>query len=392
MNRVIKYSDKVKIYYLSYFLYNLARVLPHAVLTVILLNKGMTVGNIAFIQGFFMLAVLLFEFPSGIITDIWSEKKIYIMSLGLLALSYFIIIFSDSLIPLCMSWFVYGISSAAISGSLETYFLRSYDNDGEKIKKFNVNFNNTQLYSGLIGGGIGSFIYKFLDLGLYVISIVTIIVSALIIIFFFKEEAIHQLKKPQQVTEILGTIKQIKNKSIFLSIGLLSAFQIIMQLFFQFWQVMFLNTKISDVYFGLFYILFQIVAIVSNRIFKRFDFYSLKFPLISALSLFLIVSFVMSNKLLFVFSIICFLFPFYIYSNQLVLELQKEAPTKAFSSIVSFSGTVSSVVSLIFLWGVSYFDRLYSFELVSVCAIVIFFLVSSFLIIRSRNQSLYVES
>lgn len=43
-------KDSMAIYLLSFFLYNMARVLPHAVLTVILLDKGMSVGNIAIIH------------------------------------------------------------------------------------------------------------------------------------------------------------------------------------------------------------------------------------------------------------------------------------------------------------------------------------------------------
>ena len=100
------HSNDLVTYFISFFFYNFARVLPHAVLTVILLDKGMSIGNIAFIQSFFMIAVLLFEFPSGILTDIWSEKNIYLIALFLLAISYFLIMISHSFLILCLSWFI----------------------------------------------------------------------------------------------------------------------------------------------------------------------------------------------------------------------------------------------------------------------------------------------
>ncbi|USS93461.1 MFS transporter [Fructilactobacillus ixorae] len=133
------------VYLTSFFLYNFARVLPHAVLTVILLNKGMSVGQIAVIQSFFMIAVLGFELPSGLLTDSWSEQRVYELSLLLLALSYGLIMWSHSFWILSGSWFIYGISSAAIGSSLETYFLRQYQHNESLIKQFNVRFNNTKL-------------------------------------------------------------------------------------------------------------------------------------------------------------------------------------------------------------------------------------------------------
>lgn len=78
------------VYLSSLFLYNFARVLPHAILTVILLNKGLTVSQIAIVQSFYMLATTMFEFPSGFLTDIWSEKIMYQLSLILIGVSYFI--------------------------------------------------------------------------------------------------------------------------------------------------------------------------------------------------------------------------------------------------------------------------------------------------------------
>lgn len=64
------------VYLASLFFYNFARVLPHAILTVILLNKGLTVSQIAIVQSFYMLAAIMFEFPSCFLTDIWSENHV----------------------------------------------------------------------------------------------------------------------------------------------------------------------------------------------------------------------------------------------------------------------------------------------------------------------------
>lgn len=159
------------VYLASLFLYNFARVLPHAILTVILLNKGLTVSQIAIVQSFYMLAAIMFEFPSGFLTDIWSEKIMYQLSLVLIGISYFIILLTNNYYLLCLSWFIYGMSAASMSGSLDSYFIRRAENKHE-IKGINVLINRSTLYSGLIGGGLGSFLYEILSEQIYILSLI----------------------------------------------------------------------------------------------------------------------------------------------------------------------------------------------------------------------------
>lgn len=81
-------TRKLNLYYLVNFLYNFARVLPHSILTVLLMNKGISLAEISLIQSFYMLTALISEFPSGVLTEIIGEKKMYQISLILLGISY----------------------------------------------------------------------------------------------------------------------------------------------------------------------------------------------------------------------------------------------------------------------------------------------------------------
>ncbi|TNK97150.1 MFS transporter [Fructilactobacillus sanfranciscensis] len=371
------HSNDLVTYFISFFFYNFARVLPHAVLTVILLDKGMSIGNIAFIQSFFMIAVLLFEFPSGILTDIWSEKNIYLIALFLLAISYFLIMISHSFLILCLSWFIYGISSASISGSLETYFLKKYQNNESLMKKFNINLNNINLISGLIGGGIGSFIYAYIEDALYVISILFIIVSAILIIFFFRSNSKIHSQNNMNFKNIITELKNINDKQIYIDILLFAIFQIIAQLFFQFWQVMFLSAGINKKQFGIFYIIFQLIALFSNFVFGRINFKKLKPFLIIFISVLLILGIYFDHvSWVFVILILLFLLPFNIYSNQLFLDIQKQSPSHILASVMSFAGTIGSIVSMIFLWVIGVLDHFQSFDVVAIESIMLFMVLS----------------
>lgn len=368
-------------YLTSLFLYNFARVLPHAVLTVILLDKGMTIGKIAFIQSWFMVAALIFEFPSGVLTDAWSEKYMYLGSLILLASSYFLIMLSSEFWVLCVAWFVYGLSSASISGSLETYFLRRYANNGEMIKKFNVKYNNINLYSSLIGGGIGSFIYTFVGNSLYLVSIILLAVSFFVVGIFFKADRTSNVDQEKsnktRFREIFGQLLSIKDKALFLNVFLFAIFQIITQLFFQFWQVMFLEAHLSVKTFGIFYIAFQVIAIFSNYLFNKMNYHSSKMLLIIMMSILIVNGLVIKgHAVIFLLSIFLFLIPFNIYNNQLVFEIQKLAPIDVVSSVTSFAETLSSISSMFFLWMIGFLNNTQQFSIIAIEAVVLFALLS----------------
>ncbi|GLB47531.1 MFS transporter [Philodulcilactobacillus myokoensis] len=366
----------IKTYFTSYFLYNLGRVLPHAVLTVILLNKGMTVGDIAVIQGFFMLACIIFSFPSGVLTDIWSEKMTYITSLVLLLISYYIIMISSDFPLLCMSWFIYGISSATMGNSLDMYFLRSYQNNGKQIKKFNVHFNSINLYSTLIGGGIGSFIYEGINNGIYILSILLIIVSGLIVLVGFKNVKTKKIKE-NSVKKILVGFKYVfAKRNTLINIILMAVFQIIMELFIQFWQVILLNVHFNQKYFGFFYVAFQIVAILSNYIFKRFNWQNDSLIFVIIIGCFFVFMNMVSNKLVFILILGCFLIPFNLYTNQLTLNIQRQAPSQMISSVMSLTDTICSVVSMISLWSIGIMNKVWSFKLIALLMVIVFILIS----------------
>lgn len=373
------------VYFISFFLYNFARVLPHAVLTVILLNKGMSVGDIAIIQSFFMLAGILFEFPAGLLTDLWSEKYVYIISLFLLFVSYYIILLSSDFYLLCLSWFIYGISNATMNSSLEMYFLRTYQNNANEIKKFNISFNNINLYSTLLGGGIGSFIYEFSGNGIYYISITFIVISATMIILFFGK-ATKPKQSENSVSSIMKDIKIIyQNRQLLLNIVLMAIFQIVVQIFFQFWQVIFMNVNFDKKYFGMFYILFQLVAIAANYIFKKINWNFYYYELILMIAITFIVINLLGNKNLFIIILILFLLPFNIYSNQVIVDIQKLVPGKIMSSLMSFVGTLCSVSSIFILWGIGIFDKVFPFKKI-VVSLILIFMIFSIVVVRFRNK------
>ncbi|CCF03407.1 Facilitator superfamily protein [Streptococcus macedonicus ACA-DC 198] len=92
------------VYLLANFLVTVAYSMPHLILTVILLSKGLSLLQILIVQSAYSIAIVLFEFPSGLIADNYSRKNIYSLSKLFLidykcfCLSFLVTIFTLSLL------------------------------------------------------------------------------------------------------------------------------------------------------------------------------------------------------------------------------------------------------------------------------------------------------
>ena len=187
------------IFYLANFFLILAQSLPHSILTVLLLDKGLSLSDIAIIQAMFSLAVLLFEIPSGILADLYSRKFLYILSAFLLIAVSLLVLFFDDFILLALAWFIYGLSTALYSDTLETGLVNEikrldFSKHAAFIHKFLRHKNQIQFFSMLFGSLLGSFLYFIIGLKIYILAIVFIL-CAFFCILFFKEQSLENKEK-----------------------------------------------------------------------------------------------------------------------------------------------------------------------------------------------------
>lgn len=379
-------TRKLNLYYLVNFLYNFARVLPHSILTVLLMNKGISLAEISLIQSFYMLTALISEFPSGVLTEIIGEKNMYQISLILLGISYLGVYVFDDVFLLSIIWGIYGLSSAAMSGTLDAYFYKNLKKEGKSIKEFNIKNRYSLLISSLIGAMFGAFLYKHIGINLYLISIVILILALFILSFFIKIEANRtssgkHISIKYQIRNIVRETISLKSDLKLMYLILLScSFQIVVQLYFQYWQVFFQQKEIKVAYFGIIYALFQIIAILSTYVFSKFMLnktpFRLIIMLISIVSLSLLFSLFSTNILIFAILFSIFLLTFNLYDNVLEYLIMRNVKSQFMSSFISLFGTLSSIVSTIILWVMSILLSFQSLERVSFYLIVVFLLLS----------------
>ena len=344
------------VFLLSNFLVSVAYSLPHSILTVILLAKGLSLSQILIIQSAYSIAIVLFEFPSGLLADNYSRKNLYSLSKLFLIIMFLIVLFSNQFYLIFAAWFCYGIAAALDSGTLDAYIINQLKlaHHGAELRKFLALSNRLEIVGLLLGSSLGGILYHFIGINIYVLGTVFLVVSTLISFFFFKETTksdslkdSHVMILKKQITDSFKELRKQPRLSLILIFDFLT--QIFFQTHFQLWQSFFLSKGIDSQYFPFFYITFQVITLFSYSInidgVKKYA-GVLKF---SPLIVFLPLTFFLGKIEIFLTAYFIFVFVFYVIEFILNYQFNKMVSVENISSLISFKSTVSRIGSVLLL-------------------------------------------
>lgn len=344
------------VFLLSNFLVSVAYSLPHSILTVILLAKGLSLSQILIIQSAYSIAIVLFEFPSGLLADNYSRKNLYSLSKLFLIIMFLIVLFSNQFYLIFAAWFCYGIAAALDSGTLDAYIINQLKlaHHGAELRKFLALSNRLEIVGLLLGSSLGGILYHFIGINIYVLGIVFLVAPTLISFFFFKEttksdslQDSHVMVLKKQITDSFKELRKQPRLSLILIFDFLT--QIFFQTHFQLWQSFFLSKGIDSQYFPFFYITFQVITLFSYSInidgVKKYA-GVLKF---SPLIVFLPLTFFLGKIAIFLTAYFIFVFVFYVIEFILNYQFNKMVSVENISSLISFKSTVSRIGSVLLL-------------------------------------------
>lgn len=334
----------------------MAYSLPHSILTVILLAKGLSLSQILIIQSAYSIAIVLFEFPSGLLADNYSRKNLYSLSKLFLIIMFLIVLFSNQFYLIFAAWFCYGIAAALDSGTLDAYIINQLKlaHHGAELRKFLALSNRLEIVGLLLGSSLGGILYHFIGINIYVLGTVFLAASTLISFFFFKEttksdslQDSHVMVLKKQITDSFKELRKQPRLSLILIFDFLT--QIFFQTHFQLWQSFFLSKGIDSQYFPFFYITFQVITLFSYSInidgVKKYA-GVLKF---SPLIVFLPLTFFLGKIEIFLTAYFIFVFVFYVIEFILNYQFNKMVSVENISSLISFKSTVSRIGSVLLL-------------------------------------------
>ncbi|QGX01426.1 MFS transporter [Streptococcus ruminicola] len=344
------------VFLLSNFLVSVAYSLPHSILTVILLAKGLSLSQILIIQSAYSIAIVLFEFPSGLLADNYSRKNLYSLSKLFLIIMFLIVLFSNQFYLIFAAWFCYGIAAALDSGTLDAYIINQLKlaHREAELRKFLALSNRLEIVGLLLGSSLGGILYHFIGINIYVLGTVFLVASTLISFFFFKEttksdslQDSHVMVLKKQITDSFKELRKQPRLSLILIFDFLT--QIFFQTHFQLWQSFFLSKGIDSQYFPFFYITFQVITLFSYSInidgVKKYA-GVLKF---SPLIVFLPLTFFLGKIEIFLTAYFIFVFVFYMIEFILNYQFNKMVSVENISSLISFKSTVSRIGSVLLL-------------------------------------------
>ncbi len=339
-------------YYGANFLLIIAQSLSHAILTPLLLSKGLSLSEILLVQTFFSFCVLVAEYPSGVLADLMSRKNLFLVSNAFLIASFSFVLFFDSFILMLLAWGLYGLYSACSSGTIEASLITDIKENKKDLSKFLAKNNQIAYLGMIIGSSLGSFLYLKIHAMLYVVGIFLIMLCALTIIIYFKEK--EEDFKSQKSLKLLkeqvkGSLKELKDnpKLKILLVGHLTT-PIFFMSHFQMWQAYFLKQGIKEQYLFIFYIAFQVISILIH--FLKASNYSQKIAISSLLVLLGVSPLLLSNIPYLFIGVYALMVAFFAYMSYcLGYQFSKFVSKNNISSLSSLLSSCVRVVSVLVL-------------------------------------------
>ncbi|HAP43231.1 MAG: hypothetical protein A2087_05460 [Spirochaetes bacterium GWD1_61_31] len=130
------------------------------VLVLMLLSRQVPLELVGVIMALMSLGVVVFELPSGILSDLIGRKRVYLLSLGISLAALALLLALDGLVVLCLGFGLYGVARAFASGSIESAFIDAFIRQRGKDKLHTlITVMNCGEAAGLAGGAVaGGFI------------------------------------------------------------------------------------------------------------------------------------------------------------------------------------------------------------------------------------------
>ncbi|GAA8371230.1 HP1165 family MFS efflux transporter [Helicobacter pylori] len=339
-------------YYGANFLLIIAQSLPHAILTPLLLSKGLSLSEILLVQTFFSFCVLVAEYPSGVLADLMSRKNLFLVSNAFLIASFSLVLFFDSFIFMLLAWGLYGLYSACSSGTIEASLITGIKENKKDLSQFLAKNNQIAYLGMIIGSSLGSFLYLKVHAMLYIVGIFLIMLCALTIIIYFKEKE-RDFKSQKSLKllkeQVKGSLKELKDnpKLKILLVGHLIT-PVFFMSHFQMWQAYFLKQGIKEQYLFMFYTAFQVISILIH--FLKAKNYSQKITLSSLLVLLCVSPLLLMNVPYLFIGVYALMVAFFTYMSYcLGYQFSKFVSKNNISSLSSLLSSCVRVVSVLIL-------------------------------------------
>lgn len=299
-------QQKINIYYILSIIINIALTVFGAITYIFLIKSGFSYQQIGIYLSTFWITSMLFEIPTGILVDVYKQKKTLIFSSLIRVIGIFMLAFNfGSLFIILLSAIITGFSEAFLSGNLGTWIVNEINKSNEDIE-LNIIFSRLNIFSvifGILSGYIGSdFLFK-IDIKLpFIVSSVFLLIFCMLVYLLLVDEKNKiinfntELKKiKMQYNNVINECKvMIKRKDLYYFLYFFLIVNLIDLGPSQQWQEIYKNLSILSL--GVIWIIIGISNVLGNYISGKIniDKYSTKKWLLIILFIDILLVFVQS--------------------------------------------------------------------------------------------------
>lgn len=344
-------QGKVYKYFAVNALYSFGRALPQAILTPLLLGKGLTLSDIVLIQVVYFAVNLVAEVPSGILADRISRRWVYLVSIIFIGVSYATVLFASGLTWMMFAWALYGLSAALVSSTMDTHFFLEFRDNPTLLGKFYSKDRNVSLAVSALTAVLSPLLFESIGDHLYWISLLTFVAAFLCGLFLLpKPDATQATENPNHGG--WGSIRNelqsaITNKSVLYAIVVVASAELAVTPFFQLWQMVLLDSAVSVAWFGAFFICSQVMNMLANQIVSRFAGRpKVRGIAIAGVTVMGLVLMIFPGTVASVAALLILPVPLFVFIGDVEIRLQQVIPANTMSSVRSVGGVAESLVAI----------------------------------------------
>jgi MFS family permease len=258
--------SNIRLFYAYIFLNRLEMWLPIVVLFV--QDRGFSLAQYTALDAVWYVSTLVFEVPTGVVTDRYGKKVSLLVAAALQSFSLFILAIAKTFLLMIISYVLWGLASSFETGTTDAFVYDSLKQINREEDYGRVRGRITTLT--LLAAALGSVLAGYLAgirLALPIILTASIALLLCPIILFFREPAVSDVREPSHLLHIRESIRYVSYHRL---VALLIVYSSILATavwgLHDFYQPLLRSFGIPVERIGLLYLLFRLSGMVGARL------------------------------------------------------------------------------------------------------------------------------
>ncbi|MBN2794873.1 MAG: MFS transporter [Clostridia bacterium] len=254
--------------YKTYAIFNQLIILG-PIITLFFIAKGLSFTEIFLLNSASAFTTVLFEVPTGAVSDYFSKKICLTIGSLLIVLSLLIYVIAPNFYIMVLGEIVFAIGLTFRSGTEQAILYDSLKNNEieSEYTKIEGRARSYTFYAQAVGSILAGFLYEINIYLPFLFSAGFVLVAAVISIFFIEpqiEKKAHETHKYHH--QIVESFKfTFKNKRVFSIVLFSLVFTLFYRIGFNYFQPYMKAVHIQERYFGIIFFFFNIVAAFASK-------------------------------------------------------------------------------------------------------------------------------